>query len=58
MKPPKLKPCPFCGEPGQLDERHPYKVYCTSPFCCFGPEEGTKHEAIRAWNKRAKARAK
>lgn len=52
----ELKPCPFCGwatglsvfDSGEL----PYWVEC--PDCCAqGAPEGTKVEAITAWNTRA-----
>jgi len=65
MKPEKLIPCPFCGEQpesrGSMDEVDGEVLYwiiqCGSFECSTGgnsvmKEEGSKEEAIKAWNTR------
>lgn len=56
----KLKPCPFCGSPGEI--RYiaacimPYFAECSNELCVAGDSGvsfGTEKEAAEAWNKRA-----
>ena len=60
----KLKPCPFCGEPGQLNEyqdeainSHALDTYfdvSCSGICPITQERSNdKADAIAAWNNRA-----
>ena len=51
----QLKPCPFCGGKAKviLFMRN-YGVACTKCLGGIVPHhEQTKHEAIKAWNRRA-----
>lgn len=54
----KLKPCPFCGGEGHINEiknhdvqNHVYKVYCTKCICStrwdYSPDR-----AAETWNRR------
>jgi len=68
LKPPKLKPCPFCGKPviyhttvyQMTDKGKPYGqrffwVRCYDDSCKIHPETKwclTKKEAAEDWNKR------
>lgn len=68
LKPPKLKPCPFCGKPviyhttvyQMTDRGKPYSerffwVRCYDNDCKINPETRwykTKEEAAEDWNKR------
>ncbi len=55
------KPCPFCGEPPAICEKHSrriveYSVACCNLSCPCMPTTGefdTEKEAIKAWNRRA-----
>lgn len=55
----KLKPCPFCGTPGQVQQAGKmWFVECAddTTSCPVNPWTGyfnDKYEAIEAWNRRA-----
>jgi len=55
----KMKACPFCGSPAQIESWHggpPTKVLisCSNEYCQVGPAVcgNTKHKAIAIWNHR------
>jgi glycerol kinase len=60
----RIKPCPFCGKPGQVEEITTAIMDCVrkSVGCvteeCQGYQSNatfaTRREAIKAWNKRAR----
>ena len=57
----ELKPCPFCGGLAEVRyiQNHGYYVLCKGRFCkvrTYTLVYKKKHEAIQAWNKRAKER--
>jgi Lar family restriction alleviation protein len=54
----ELKPCPFCGGEARIidfedDEYRYYQICCTKCKCKMDAHIG-KHNAIDAWNRRAK----
>lgn len=52
----KLKPCPFCGGNGELQERNiGFTVLCVDGSCgnAFTWWSSSKDEAVNAWNTRA-----
>ena len=60
----ELKPCPFCGSPGQVKQTGSNKfpedrrwgVGCCNPMCSVSPFVWgffTEEEACKEWNKRA-----
>lgn len=62
MIPPELKPCPFCGGPGKINESLDLPadipshvlVYCAGENCITPTIAlATRAEAIAAWNRRA-----
>lgn len=54
----KVKPCPFCGSPGQLWLKVGYyKVECTNRECPSHKKFVTKEMAVEEWNRREKKRA-
>lgn len=52
-----LKPCPFCGSPGELTDTMPGGTYWVRCSVCDGEgpssDERTKEQAIALWNTRA-----
>ncbi len=57
-----LKPCPFCGGNGKIEQDHYAGKTTYLPMCenynngCWGMQENwfdTEAEAIAAWNRRA-----
>jgi hypothetical protein len=58
MKPPKLKPCPFCGEePTFFDRITWFKIACDNEVCpvtCWTAWFDNKKKTTAAWNRRAK----
>ena len=51
----ELKPCPFCGEKGELRLVRDYWVTCYNFFCGINPQTSfyaTEAEAVSAWNKK------
>ena len=55
----KLKLCPFCGSPAQIEPWHggpPTKVLisCSNEYCKVGPSVcgDTEKEAVKIWNYR------
>jgi Lar family restriction alleviation protein len=52
----KLKPCPFCGNDDCVVDTTGFSYYVTCLKCeAHGPLEGTKEEAMGAWNKRGES---
>lgn len=49
----ELKPCPFCGAPGEI-MRNEYGFWpsCSSCELCQFTGYGTRKEALRLWNTR------
>lgn len=47
----ELKPCPFCGEDGVLDERSSYTVECSVCGCCAWIP-GRNYDGRPDWNTR------
>lgn len=58
----ELKPCPFCGRPGQITKRRIGPLLYFKPRCsklvCIARKGNvwfpSKKEAIEVWNRRAK----
>lgn len=51
----KLLPCPFCGEPGAIDNEKGWSVGCFRDACGCEPFTGffeTRESAVAAWNRR------
>lgn len=48
----ELKPCPFCGARAEF-ATNSYAIWVACSYCQCHGEEGSKEEAIAAWNKRA-----
>ena len=44
-----VEPCPFCGEPGSVEQRGLYAVYCEGCGARSGPARSAA-DAIRSWN--------
>jgi hypothetical protein len=52
----KIKPCPFCGKPGEIFKffDNLFTVVCSNPRCdCVAPRDSKSEQgAIRIWNRR------
>ena len=61
QKQPKLLPCPCCGKMPKLKDSSIGIIYCSNiDGCILGDnmefDYSMKHEAIKAWNTRAKVK--
>ena len=51
----KIKPCPFCGQPGHVKMiDYSFRVVCDTPTCASRYRYLTREMAIKEWNTRTR----
>ena len=59
LKPPELKPCPFCGGEAELSSRNCLAFFatCQKPYCCVVGPARCEADARDDWNRRTASEA-